>query len=67
MNHKQLLEQLKREGVSKAIAGNGTYDGSNIIFLHWRGKEDHFFGFDESDPHDPNLARLDAWKDRNLD
>lgn len=66
MTAKQLKNQLKQMGITKAVAGVGTSEGNPCVFLRWNGREEVFTGADEMNPFDTMAKRVESFKDSNL-
>ena len=66
MNTRQLKQQLKQMGITKAVAGVGTSEGYPAVFLRWNGDEEVFTGADENNPFDPMASRVSRFEDSKL-
>lgn len=49
--YKQIRADLDNLGISKAIAGNTTIDGSPAVLLRWNGKEHYTTALEVEDPY----------------
>lgn len=66
MNAKQLVKQLKKMGITKAVSHTGMSAGYPAVFLRWNGDEEVFTGSNELDPFDPMTVRAERFRDDKL-
>ena len=66
MNANQLKKQLKKMGITKAVAAVGTSEGYPAVFLRWNGDKEVFTGANENDPFDPMASRVSRFEDSKL-
>jgi hypothetical protein len=63
---KQLKNQLKEMGITKAIETTGQSEGYPAVFLRWGKDTEVFTGADPLDPDDPMARRADRFRDDRL-